>query len=310
MLTEAVVIAFFVIGIQLMTPLLFAALGEVITEKSGILNIGIEGVMLIGAFTTAFIGINTGNAFWALICGGAIGIISGTVLSFLYVNRGTDQIVTGLMFNIFAFGLTGTLHSLYLGGQVGPVLSAFPLPLISEIRWIGQILEPQNISFYVALVLIFTVYWLLQRTWWGLYARTAGERPLAAESGGLNVLRLRYVAVVIGCVLASLGGASLVLSSSGGFVPGMIGGRGFIVLGIVVLAKWRPALVFVFALAFGMTQGLQFLGGRLELLASIPPQFWTALPYVMTVIAVVFAPGSTYPAAVGIPYRVPARSTN
>ena len=92
--------------------------------------------------------------------------------------------------------------------------------------------------------------------------------------------------------------------------PGMIGGRGFIVLGIVVLAKWRPALVFVFALAFGMTQGLQFLGGRLELLASIPPQFWTALPYVMTVIAVVFAPGSTYPAAVGIPYRVPARSTN
>ncbi|SVD95322.1 uncharacterized protein METZ01_LOCUS448176, partial [marine metagenome] len=107
-----------------MTPLLFAALGEVITEKSGILNIGIEGVMLIGAFTTAFVGINTGNPFWALVCGGAIGIISGMILSFLYVNRGTDQIVTGLMFNIFAFGLTGTLHSLYLGGQVGPVLSA------------------------------------------------------------------------------------------------------------------------------------------------------------------------------------------
>ena len=308
MLTEALVIAFFVIGLQLMTPLLFAALGEVISEKSGILNIGIEGVMLIGAFTTAFVGINTGRAALAFICGGAVGIISGVVLSFLYVNRGTDQIVTGLMFNIFAFGLTGTLDRLFLSGIVGPVLQPVHLPLVSKIRWIGQIFEPQNISLYIALGLIFFVYWLLQRTWWGLYARTAGERPLAAESGGLNVLRLRYSAVVIGCVLASLGGASLVLISSGGFSPGITGGRGFIVLGIVVLAKWKPTLVFVFALAFGTIQGLQFLGGRLELLASIPPQFWIALPYMMTVIAVAFAPGSTYPAAVGIPYRSPAKS--
>ncbi len=308
MLTEALIIAFFIIGLQLMTPLLFAALGEVITEKSGILNIGIEGVMLIGAFTTAFVGINTGSAALALICGGSVGLISGVVLSFLYVNRGTDQIVTGLMFNIFAFGLTGTLDRLYLSGIAGPVLPAVPLPGISQIPWIGRILESQNISLYIALALIFVVYWLLQRTWWGLYARTAGERPLAAESGGLNVMRLRYFAVMLGCLLASLGGAALVLISSGGFTPAMTNGRGFIVLGIVVLAKWRPGLVFVFALAFGLIQGLQFLGGRMELLATIPPQFWIALPYIMTVIAVAFAPGSTYPAAVGIPYRSPAKS--
>ena len=309
MLTEALVIAFFVIGLQLMTPLLFAALGEVVSEKSGILNIGIEGVMLIGAFTTAFVGINTGSASLAFICGGAAGLISGMVLSFLYVNRGTDQIVTGLMFNIFAFGLTGTLDRLFLSGIAGPVLPAMPLPLISKIKWIGQILEPQSISLYIGLALIFVVYWLLHRTWWGLYARTAGERPLAAESGGLNVLRLRYFAVMIGCFFAALGGAALVLISSGGFSPGITGGRGFIVLGIVVLAKWKPTLVFVCALAFGLIQGLQFLGGRMELLASIPPQFWIALPYLMIVVAVAFAPGSTYPAAVGIPYRSPAKST-
>ena len=100
------------------------------------------------------------------------------------------------------------------------------------------------------------------------------------------------------------------LISSGGFSPGITGGRGFIVLGIVVLAKWKPTLVFVCALAFGLIQGLQFLGGRMELLASIPPQFWIALPYLMIVVAVAFAPGSTYPAAVGIPYRSPAKSTN
>lgn len=307
MLTEAIFIAFFVIGIQLTIPLLFAGLGELIQEKSGVLNIGIEGVMLIGAFTTALVGIGTGNPYLALIAGGAVGIACGIILAFLYVYRGTDQIVTGLMFNIFAFGLTGTLHSLFLGGQNGPTLPAAEVPLVSSIKWLGPIIQQQNMMLYLGLICIFIVYWVMQRTWWGLYARTAGERPFAAEAGGLNVLRLRYPAVVVGSVLSSLGGAALVLGSSGGFVPGMTAGRGFIALGVVVLARWKPMLVLIFALAFGLTQGLQFLGGRLEALADIPPQFWTALPYVLTVIAVVFAPGSTYPAAVGIPYKMTGR---
>ncbi|MBL09847.1 MAG: hypothetical protein CL402_04900 [Acidiferrobacteraceae bacterium] len=303
MLTEAIFIAFFVIGIQLAVPLLLAALGELVQEKSGVLNIGIEGVMLIGAFTTAFVGIETGNPYLALLAGGFIGIACGIVLSFLYVYRGTDQIVTGLMFNIFAFGLTGTLHGLFLGGQVGPTLPATQIPVISDLRWLGPIIDQQNMMFYLGLMFMFFVYWAMQRTWWGLYARTAGERPLAAESGGLNVLRLRYPAVIVGSILSSLGGAALVLGTSGGFVPGMTAGRGFIALGVVVLARWKPMLVLIFAFAFGLTQGLQFLGGRLDTLSGIPPQFWTALPYVMTVVAVVFAPGSTYPAAVGIPYK-------
>lgn len=307
MLTEAIFIAFFVIGIQLAIPILFAGLGELIQEKSGVLNIGIEGVMLIGAFTTALVGIGTGNPYLALIAGGVVGIACGIILAFLYVYRGTDQIVTGLMFNIFAFGLTGTLHSLFLGGQNGPTLPAAEFPLVSSIKWFGSIIQQQNMMLYLGLICMFVVYWAMQRTWWGLYARTAGERPFAAEAGGLNVLRLRYPAVVAGSVLSSLGGAALVLGSSGGFVPGMTAGRGFIALGVVVLARWKPTLVLIFALAFGLTQGLQFLGGRLDALSAIPPQFWTALPYVLTVIAVVFAPGSTYPSAVGIPYKLTGR---
>jgi simple sugar transport system permease protein len=308
MLTEALVVAFFVIGIQLMVPIVLAALGEAITEKAGVLNVGVEGVMLIGAFATAFIGITRGDALLAVLAAVGAGLVFGLVLSYLYVSRGTDQIVTGLMFNIFAVGLTGTLHSLYLAGQNGRTLGGVDLPGIGSIPWIGEILSKQNLMLYLAILSALGVSYLLNHTWYGLYARAAGERPLAAESGGLDVRRLRYPAVVSGCVLAALGGSALVLSTSGGFVPGMTAGRGFIAMGVVVLAKWRPRWIFVHALGFGLTQGLQFLAGQLTALAFLPRQFWVALPYLVTVLAVVFAPGSRYPAAVGIPYRVAGRA--
>lgn len=308
MLTEALVIAFFVIGIQLMVPIVLAALGEAIIEKSGVLNVGIEGVMLIGAFATAFIGITRGAVFLALVTAVAAGILSGIILSYLYVGRGTDQIVTGLMFNIFAIGLTSTLHSRYLAGQNGETLGGIAIPGIDAVPWIGEILSRQNAMLYLAIVLALFVGYLLNRTWYGLYARAAGERPMAAASGGLDVRGLRYPAVIAGCILSALGGAALVLSTSGGFVPGMTAGRGFIAMGVVVLAKWRPTWIVFHAFGFGLTQGLQFLAGQLTALGFVPTQFWVALPYMVTVVAVVFAPGSRYPAAVGIPYRTLGRA--
>lgn len=303
MLTEALVLAFFVIGIQLTVPILLAALGEAVSEKAGVLNVGIEGTMLIGALFTAMVGIQLGNVPLAMLVGTGSGLFSGAILAYLYVRRGTDQIVTGLMFNIFALGFTGTLHSQYLAGQNGSTLVALDIPLLTDIPWLGEVMGDQNIMLYLALLLAVGVHWLLNRTWWGLYARSAGERPMAAESGGLDVRRLRYPAVIIGCVLAALGGSALVLSTSGGFVPGMTSGRGFIALGVVVLAKWRPKWVVVYALGFGLTQGLQFLANQVNALSSVPGEFWVALPYLVTTVAVVIASGSTYPAAVGIPYR-------
>jgi general nucleoside transport system permease protein len=303
MLTEALIIAFFVIGIQLMVPIVFAALGEAVVEKSGVLNVGIEGVMLIGAFATAFIGITRQSIVLSMATAVAVGALFGALLAYLYVSRGTDQIVTGLMFNIFAVGLTGTLHARYLAGQNGVTLQGINLPGVESIPWVGEIMGKQNAMLYLALALAVGVWFLLNRTWYGLYARSAGERPMAAESGGLDVRRLRYPAVIIGCALAALGGSALVLSTSGGFVPGMTAGRGFIAMGVVVLAKWRPRWIFIHALGFGLTQALQFLAGQVPTLADIPKQFWVALPYMVTVLAVVFAPGSRYPAAVGIPYR-------
>ena len=192
MLTEALVLAFFVIGIQLMVPIVMAAFGEAVAEKSGVLNVGIEGMMLIGAFVTAYMGITRGQRQSSGSSPPSLPDVFGALLAFLYVNRGTDQIVTGLMFNIFALGLTGTLHSLYLAGQNGETLTGIVIPGIGSIPWIGEILNKQNLMLYLAIALAFAVWYLLNKTWYGLYARAAGERPLAAESGGLNVLRLRY----------------------------------------------------------------------------------------------------------------------
>ena len=303
MLTEALVIAFFVIGIQLMVPILWAALGETLIEQSGVLNVGIEGVMLIGGMVTAVIGIGSGNLWLAMLGAIGAGLLCGITLAVLYVRLGTDQIVTGLLFNIFAFGLTGLLASLYICGQIGPTFNEIEIWGVKSIPWVGEVLSSLNLMLYLGLAAAVLVYWLLHRTWWGLYVRAAGERPLATESGGLNVRRLRYPAIILGSVLTALGGAALVLGTSGGFVPGMTAGRGFIALGVVVLAAWRPFWVVLGSLLFGLAQGLQFLAGRLDLLASIPDQFWLALPYIITVIAVVVAPGSRYPAAVGIPYK-------
>jgi simple sugar transport system permease protein len=302
-LTEALVIMFFVTGIQLMVPILLAALGETISERSGVLNVGIEGSMLIGALVSAIVGIKLDSVVLGLLLGSAAGVGTGIVLAILYVARGTDQIVTGLLFNIFALGFTGLLHSRFIGGQVGPTLSPLRVPLIGDIPKVGEVINRQNILFWITLILVFGVYYLLNRTWWGLYARAAGERPHAAESGGLNVNRLRYPAVILGNVFAAFAGAALVMSSAGSFVPGMTEGRGFIALGVVVVARWNPFLVLAASSLFGLSQALQFIAGQLDILDSVPDQVWLALPYVVTILAVLLSRGSRYPAAVGIPWR-------
>ncbi|MFT7473893.1 MAG: ABC-type uncharacterized transport system permease subunit [Verrucomicrobiales bacterium] len=303
MLTEALVIAFFVTGLQLMVPILLAALGETISERSGVLNVGIEGSMLIGALVSAIVGITADSVVLGLLAGSASGLGTGIVLAFLYVRRGTDQIVTGLLFNIFAIGFTGVLANQFIGGRVGPTLSPFEVPLIGNIPKVGDVLNDQNVLFWITIILVFVVYYVLNRTWWGLYARAAGERPHATESGGLDVQRLRYPAVILGNFLPAFAGAALVMSSAGGFVPGMTAGRGFIALGVVVVARWNPFLALATSVLFGLSQALQFVAGQLDRLDAVPDQVWLALPYVATILAVLLSRGSRYPSAVGIPWR-------
>jgi simple sugar transport system permease protein len=291
-----------------MVPMLFAALGEVIIEKSGVLNVGIEGVLLIGAFAAA-VGVNYGDgSIWVglLVAIGA-GVVCGIILSLLYVRLGTDQIVTGIMFNILAFGLTTTLAAKYVHASQSAQFPDWHIPLLHDIPGVGNVLFDQDVLVYASIVLAALVFYLTRRTWFGLYSRAASEFPRAAESAGLNVWRLRYAAVIVGCVLTAVGGAEL-FANSGGFVAGYTNGRGFIALAIVVLARWNPFWVVAAALLFGVAQALQFEADKLGFLGDIPSHVLVALPYILVLVAVVFARGSRYPAAVGIPFR-PTRSS-
>jgi ABC-type uncharacterized transport system permease subunit len=295
----------FSLGVALMIPMLWAAYGETLMEKAGVLNVGIEGVMLIGAFAAA-LGVSKAGGIYAGL-GFAIlaGLLSGAVLALLYVRLGTDQIVTGIMFNIFAFGLTTTLAVEFLGATRVTAFSQFEIPGLSKIPFFGDVLFNQNVLAYAAFLAAPLVFYVLHRTWYGLYARASSEYPRAAEAAGLDVWRLRYIA---GCVLTSVGGAAL-FSSSGGFVSGLTDGRGFIALAIVILARWNPYWILAASLLFGVSEALQFQADRLGPLGDVPPDLLVMIPYVVTILAVVLARASRYPPAVGVPYRPSAKAS-
>jgi simple sugar transport system permease protein len=293
----------FSLGITLMIPMLFAALGEVILEQSGVLNVGIEGVLLIGAFGTA-VGVNYGGSsiWFGLLVAIGCGLACGLVLALLYVRLGTDQIVTGILFNIFAFGLTTTLAAKYVAASPSAHFPNWKIPGLDKIPWLGRVLFEQDALVYAAFIAAPLVFYLIRRTWFGLYARAASEFPRAAESGGLNVLRLRYVAVILGCTVTAVGGAEL-FANSGGFVSGYTNGRGFIALGIVVLARWNALWIVGASLLFGLAQAIQFQSQNLGPLAHVPTHVLIALPYIVTIAAVIVAKGARYPAGVAIPFR-------
>jgi simple sugar transport system permease protein len=302
-------ISIFATGIALMTPVLWAALGEAITERAGILNIGIEGVMLGGALTCAWC-IRSGAGITAgLLLAVPVGMALGVFLAYLWVTRGADQIVSGIIFNLLALGATTLLFEEFLKG-VGRVtsLDAIDIPLLSDIPWLGEILFQQDITVYLALVAAVAVFLVLNRTWFGLYLRSAGEKPRATETAGLSVPALRYASVIIGCSLMSFGGAALIASTSGGFVTNVTAGQGFVALAIVVLGRWNPFLIIGGAVLFGVSQALQFQAQSLGFLSSLPAEAWLALPYVVTIVAVVAAKSSRYPNACGVPFT-PAGAT-
>jgi general nucleoside transport system permease protein len=308
-MSSAVLISVLSTGIALMTPVLWAALGEAITERAGVLNIGIEGVMLSGALVCAWSIREGGGIVNGLLLSIPIGAAIGLVLSYLWVTRGADQIVSGIIFNLLALGATTLLFDEFLQG-VGVVttLDTIDVPLLADIPWVGEILFQQDATVYLAIAAAVVVFLLLHRTWFGLYLRSAGEKPRATETAGLSVPRLRYASVMIGCAMISFGGAALIASTSGGFVTNVTAGQGFVALAIVVLGRWNPFLIIGGAALFGVSQALQFQAQSLGVLSALPAEAWLALPYVVTIVAVVVARSSRYPNACGVPFT-PAGAT-
>jgi simple sugar transport system permease protein len=294
-------------GIVLMVPILWAALGEVIVESGGVLNIGIEGVMIFGAFAAAVVLNATHSASLSTLVALPTGAACGVVLAVLYVYRAANQIAAGLMFNLFALGATTILTERYLTQAIaGDVTStSISIPLLADLPVVGSTVFAQPLAVYAVIGAAVIVYLVLRHTWFGLNLKAVGQRPLVAEVVGIDVLRLRAIALTAGCMLGALGGASIVVNQSGVFLPGITSGQGFIALAIVVLGRFNPLLLIGAGLLFGVSTSFQFQAQTVSMLEAVPTQFWTALPYILTIAVVVVAKEALYPESIGLPYIRP-----
>jgi general nucleoside transport system permease protein len=297
--------AFVAATIAMAAPLLLAALGELLVEESGIINIGIEGVMLTASFAAA-----AGAYFTqSLIAGVAVALLAAlamsAVLAALAINLAVNQVVAGTTLDIFAVGLTGVLYRRLFGatGQAFTVagLPHLPLGILARLPVIGPALFDCNVLVYVAFALIFPIHMLLYRTGYGLRLRAAGERPEAADALGLGVYAVRWQAMLMSGILTGLSGAYLTLGYANTFVEGMSAGRGFVALAIVILGQWRPVGVGLAAVLFGAAMALQFTLQAYS--TALPYQLFLALPYLLTLVVLTFMGGrNRSPSALGEPY--------
>lgn len=299
------------IVLGLATPLALGALCGVLNERSGVVNIGIEGVMLMAAFTGYLAGFATHQAIGpapALALGVVVAVATGALLGLLHawlcVTVRADQIIAGTILNVGAFGVTAYFNRLIItpSGEAG----AGVIPSI--VFGLGPIA-------FATLAFVGLVQFLLYRSRWGLRTRAVGEHPKAADTVGINVFRVRYQNVIAGCALAGLGGAYLTLESTGSFQNGMTGGRGFIALAAMVFGRWTPlgawggALLFGAFTALGVIVRVRPAAGELgTLLAAIPSFWYAALPYLVTIVILAGVVGRALPpAADGIPYEKEGR---
>lgn len=293
-------------SIRLATPLMLVGIGGVFTERTGVFNIGMEGMMLAGAMAAIAGSLATENIWVATLFAMVVGGLMAVVHAFLTVTRRADQIVSGAAINLFALGMTNLLNApLYEGYRYRPRVDLYPIlapPALQEVPFLGPILFAQPVIVWAAFILPVVAAWVLYRTSWGLNIRAVGEHPHAVVTAGLSVFRLRYTGVILSGVFAGLGGAALALADLGLFAPNMTAGRGFVVLAALVVGKWNPIGVAAACLLFGAADALQL---RLQTFESaIPYQIPLMLPYLLTIAALAGLVGRTVaPKTAGKPYE-------
>ncbi len=282
-------------------PLVLGALCGLLGERAAVINIGIEGQMLMAAFVGFLVNVYTGNLLLGVLAGIAVGALLGLLLAFMSVTLKIDQIIGGTVINILAIGLTGYFYKVGLSGH--GKLNAIPLGPLAKIPLLGPVLFNNPPITYTAIILVFVVHYVLFYTPWGLRTRAVGEHPRAADTLGINVYLVRYVNVVVGGALAGLAGAYLSLEAVGSFERLMTNGRGFVALAVMIFGKWTPLGSWGAALLFGFASAIQTqlqFGGKV----NIPPQFIGMLPYLLTIIVLAgFVGRARPPAADGIPYE-------
>ncbi|WP_202412212.1 ABC transporter permease [Duganella fentianensis] len=280
-MTTELLIAFLASTAGAATPLVVASMGELVTERSGVLNLGMEGMMLVGAVVGFGVTLSTGQMSLGLLAAMLAGMAMALIFGFLVLTLQTNQVATGLALTLFGIGL-----SAYLGrGLAGQTVTPMPhleFPVLSQLPFVGPLLFRFDAMVYFSLALVLLVAYMLARTRLGLLIRAVGESPQAAHAIGYPVIGLRYGTVLFGGALAGLGGAYLSLALTPMWVEGMTAGRGWIALAQVVFATWKPRGVVVGAYLFGGVTMLQFHGQGMGL--AIPAEFLSMLPYLATIV--------------------------
>lgn len=295
--------------IRLATPIALAAQGETLSERAGVLNIGLEGVMLNSAFAGVVGAYYTGSPWLGLLCGMLAGALTSLILAVASITFRANQIVIGAAINILAMGLTGVLFRALFGLDQQVTVNSFkpyPIPFLSDLPVLGPILFQQNPLVYLGYILVPVLTIVLFRTHWGLAVRAVGVEPQAADTAGISVTGTRYLTVLLGGAIGGLGGVSLSLGHLNLFAEGMVSGRGFMALAAVIFGRWHPVGAVLAALFFGGADALQL---RMQSLGwQVPYEFMLMLPYVLTLLTLgIFAGRASQPKALGENYAREAR---
>jgi simple sugar transport system permease protein len=293
----AILIGIFHSGLRLATPYLYAAIGETFAQRSGVLNLGVEGIMLMGAFSGFYVTFKTGNVLLGLLAAAGVGALMGLAMAFISVTMKAEQGISGIGLYLFGLGASSLLFKTVLGTVEGVrgfselkfclaslgVDSSFCL---NQIPVIGPIFLNHSLLVYGAFALVPIAWWVLNKTTWGLSIRAVGQNPQAADSLGVSVARVRYFTVTLGGLLAGIAGSSLSISLLNIFQEGMTNGQGFIAVALVYFGSWTPVGVLAGALLFSLVNALQLWVQVLGL--QIPSDVAVMLPYLLTIIALAF----------------------
>ena len=284
--TKAVLVGILSSGIRLATPYLYASIGETFSQRSGVLNLGVEGQMLLGAFAAFYVTFSTGNLWLGMLAAIITGLLMGLAMAFISINLQAVQGISGIGFYLFGLGMSDLLFQKLLG-TVETVSGFRPvyIPWLSDIPIIGEIFFNQNILVYGAYFLVFAAWFVLNKTTLGLKIKAVGESPQAADSLGVSVRKVRYFAVGLGGIMSGIAGASLSIALLNVFQQNMTSGLGFIAIALVYFGGWRPFAVMGGALLFSMVNSLQLWVQVLNI--PIPSDFAVMMPYVLTIFALI-----------------------
>ncbi len=301
---DIITVGLFAASIRLATPITYASLGGIFSERVGIINIGLEGMMLSGAFCSVALTYFSNNPWFGLLGALLVGLLLGYLHAILTIKFSANQIVSGVGINLFALGFTAYMSQIIWGSRGASEsvngLGSISIPLLKDVPIIGEIIGTHSPLVYLMFIVTAVSYLILFRMPIGLRMRAVGEHPAAADSAGIDVIRVKYLGVIISGMLAGMGGAFLSIGHVNLFVLGMTGGRGFIAMAAMIFGKWKPIKVFAASLLFGFADALQI---RLQSLGILPPQIILAIPYIITIAVLAGVVGRATPPSDYKPYK-------